>query len=185
MGEAAADARRQVERNRDELDGTITELRGRADRARGRVRSIMPVLLGAVGAGALTFMTVLAVNRRRGGKVTRASRRLPQAARPYAVPAARAMERWTDRRARWMAKQRDQFADAVSVRLVEQQAAAERKANPVWRRAAVKAVEVAAATAAAELTRRTITGIPPTRTEQRDRMANPAVLPEAASIGRT
>lgn len=58
-------------------------------------------------------------------------------------------ERWISRRA-----QREQFVEAVSAKIAENQAQAERRANPLWRRTAAKMLETAASVGVAALIRR-------------------------------
>lgn len=160
MGETAADTRQEIEETRAELDGSVRELRVRAGDVRDRgVR--VALRIGAVAAGgvvssAAVVGAVLLWRRRRGGRVTRAARRLPVPARPPAVTAARGFERWLGRRSGRLDRQREELMDSLAQRIAENQAKAQRRANPLWRRTAVKALETGATVGATALVRRLV-----------------------------
>lgn len=125
MGETAVDTRREVEETREELGGTIAELRNRGEHARQTVKRRAPlVLVGVVAVAGSVVGTVLVVrgrNRRRH-------------------PVRTAVERRVDR----LRKEREDVVEMLSERIAEHQAQAERRANPLWRRTAAKALETAA-----------------------------------------
>jgi hypothetical protein len=121
---------------------------------RGRVIRVTAVVAGVLVTAGAAAASVLVIRRRRGGPVTIAARRLPQATHGAVVPAARATERWASRRAERARNKRDEMMQQVSAAIADNQAEAERRANPVWRRAAVKGVETAATVGAAALVRR-------------------------------
>ena len=129
MGETAVDARREVEETREELGETIAELRNRGEHARETVRRRVPLVAGAVVAvaGGATA-TVLVVRSRRSHAV---------------VPT---VKRRIDRR-------REELVEMLSERIAAHQARAERKANPLWRRTAAKALETAAVVGVAAVVR--------------------------------
>lgn len=129
MGETAVDTRREVEETREELGETIAELRNRSEHARETVKRRAPLVGAAVVvvAGGVVA-TVLVVRSRRSHAV---------------VPT---VKRRLDRR-------REELVEALSERIAAQQARAERKANPLWRRTAAKALETAAAVGVATLVR--------------------------------
>ena len=129
MGETAVDTRREVEETREELGDTIAELRNRGEQARDTVRRRAPLVAAAVAAVAgSTVATVLVVRSRRSHAV---------------VPT---VKRRLDRR-------REELVELLSERIAAQQAKAERKANPLWRRTAAKALETAATAGVAAVVR--------------------------------
>jgi hypothetical protein len=136
VGEAAVDTRREVEETREELGGTIAELRNRGERARDTVKRRAPMVAGAVvvlaagGAG-----TVLLVRSRR----------------------SRA-ESLLQRPVRKLRRQRAELVDAVAERVAEMQAQAERRANPLWRMAAAKGLETLATVGVAAVVRKAVAG---------------------------
>lgn len=156
MGETAADTRREIEETRAELDGSVQQLKVRAGNVRDRSVRIGAIAAGALASAAGVAGGVLVWRRRRGGPVARAARRLPVPARPPAVSAARGFERWLGRRSRQMERQREELMDALAQRVAENQAQAQRRANPLWRRAAVKALETAATVGVTAVVRKLI-----------------------------
>jgi len=154
MGETAAETRREIEHTRSELGGTIEELRSRGSVVRTRVLRVAAIAGGAALTGGMAVGVVVLVRRQRGGAITQAARRLPDRTRPAALPAARATERWLSRRSQRVQAQREQLIEALSQRIAENQALAERKANPLWRRSAAKALETAATVGVTALVRR-------------------------------
>jgi len=129
VGETAVDTRREVEETREELGDTIAELRNRGEQARDTVRRRAPLVAAAVAAVAgSTVATVLVVRSRRSHAV---------------VPT---VKRRLDRR-------REELVELLSERIAAQQAKAERKANPLWRRTAAKALETAATVGVAAVVR--------------------------------
>lgn len=150
MGETAADTRTEIEQTRRRLGTTVTALRARTVVVRGRVVRVA-VIAGVAGIGVLT---VVLLRRRRGGPITRAARHLPAITHDAALPVARSSDRWLTGRARAAQKQRDQLVDAVSARIAENQAQAQRRANPLWRRTAGTALETAASAGVAALVSR-------------------------------
>ncbi len=137
MGETAVDTRREVEQTRQELDGTIAELRNRGEQAQAAVKRRAPVVLGGVAlvAGG-TLATVLVVRSRRRSRLPK------QVQRSVDV----------------LGKRREQLVEAIAERVAEQQARALRKADPLWRRTTGKALETAAAVGAAALVRSLVAG---------------------------
>lgn len=156
MGETAADTRREIEETRSELDGTIQELRTRSAATGRRVIKGSAVAGGVAAAAGLTALTVVLVTKRRGGPITRAARKLPPAPRSSAVPYARTADRWMQRRSRRLQQQREEFIELLSKRVAEQQAEAERRANPLWRRTLAKALETGATVGLAAVIRRLV-----------------------------
>jgi hypothetical protein len=129
VGETAVDTRRELEETREELDGTIAELRNRGEQARETVRRRAPlVAAGVVVVAGGAVATVLVVRSRRRSGV---------------VPTV----------ARTVRSRRDELVELVAARVAEQQARAERRANPLWRRTAAKALETAATVGVAALVR--------------------------------
>ncbi len=156
MGETAADTRREIERTRRELGTTLAQLRARTVVVRGRVVRVVAVAGAAVGATGIAVATVIVVRRRRGGPITRAAKHLPTITQGAAIPAARFSERWLRSRAQAARKQRDEIVEELSARIAENQAQAQRRANPLWRRAAGTALETAASAGVAALVRRAV-----------------------------
>ncbi len=154
MGEATADTRHEIERTRAELGDTLTALRSRTVVVRGKVIRVAIIAGGVLAAAGSTAAVVVIVRRRRGGSLTRAARRLPDVTYGVSLPAARASERWMSRRAERAREQREQLVEAVSAKIAENQAQAERRANPLWRRTAAKTLETAASVGVAALIRR-------------------------------
>jgi len=154
MGETATDTRQEIERTRRELGTTLASLRTRTLVIRGRVIRVVAIAgatLGLAGLGAGTFVIV---RRRRGGAITRAATRLPSVPRNVAVPLARTSDPWLYRRAESARRRREQIVDDLAARIAEQQVQAQRRANPLWRRAASTAFETAASVGVAALVRR-------------------------------
>jgi type VI protein secretion system component VasF len=60
------------------------------------------------------------------------------------------------RRAERARQQREQLVEAVAAKIAENQAQAERRANPLWRRTAAKTLETAASVGVAALIRRAV-----------------------------
>jgi hypothetical protein len=156
MGETAADTRHEIERTRSELGETLSALRSRTVVVRGKVIRVATIAAGAAGATGATVVLVMLVRRRRGGSITRAARRLPKMTQGAAIPAARAPDRWMSRRVERAREQREQLIEAISLRIAANQAEAERRANPLWRRTASKALETAATAGVAALIRRSL-----------------------------
>ena len=154
MGETTADTRHEIERTRAELGDTLTALRSRTVVVGGKVIRVAIIAGGVLAAAGSTAAVVVIVRRRRGGSLTRAARRLPDVTHGVAVPAARASERWISRRGQRAREQREQLVEAVSAQIAENQAQAERRANPLWRRTAAKTLETAASVGVAALIRR-------------------------------
>ena len=144
MGETTADTRREIEELRSDLDHTVQRLRARTVVVRGKVVRIGVVAGGAVASLGAVAATVIVVRRSRGGPIVKAARRLPRQAQPAAVPRARGLERWLTKRSNRVEKQREELLENLSARIARQQAQAERKANPLWRRTAARALEAAA-----------------------------------------
>src|SRR5450631_2213784 len=136
MGETAADTRAEIERTRSELGATLSKLRSRTVIVRGRVVRVAVLAAGAAGAVGATIAVVVVVRHRRGGPITRAAKNLPEITHGVALPIARASERWVSRRAQRAQEQREQLIEAISIKIAENQAQAQRRANPLWRRAA-------------------------------------------------
>lgn len=162
MGETAADTRREIEETRAELDGSVHELRTRAGEVRAKGVRI-GIRAGAIAAGGLASSAavvgaVVLWRRQRGGRVAQAARRLPVPARPPAVSAARGFERWLGRRTSRLDRQREELMDALAQRIAESQATAQRRANPLWRRTAAKALETGATLGATALVRMLVDG---------------------------
>jgi hypothetical protein len=99
---------------------------------------------------------VLVIRHRRGGPITRAAKHLPAITHESTLPLARASDRWITGRAAAARKQREQIIEEVSSRIAENQAQAQRRANPLWRRAAGTALETAASAGVAALVQRSM-----------------------------
>jgi hypothetical protein len=156
VGETAADTRQEIEETRSELDGTLRELRARSAAVRGRAVKVAAFAAsGIVATGAVTAVVFLTL-KRRGGALTQAARRLPQPPKHHAVPAARNLERWMERRSKRLEKQREEVLEALSHRIAQHQAEAERRANPLWRRTTAKALETAATVGVSTFVRRLV-----------------------------
>ena len=125
MGETAVDTRREVEETREELGGTIAELRNRSEQAKETVKRRAPLVIAGVvvvaGSVVGAILVVRGRNRRRH-------------------PVRTAVERRVDR----LRREREDLVELLSERIAEHRAQAERKANPLWRRTAAKALETAA-----------------------------------------
>ncbi|MFI5285175.1 MAG: hypothetical protein ACHQ4F_02530 [Candidatus Dormibacteria bacterium] len=115
-----------------------------------RVAAIAGGALGVIGIGAITVVA----RRRRDGPITGAAKRLPAVTHDVAVPVARTSDRWLMGRTRAATKQRDELVEALSIKIAEHQAQAQRRANPLWRRAAATALETGASAGVAALVRR-------------------------------
>lgn len=144
MGETAADTRREIEKTRTELEGTVHGLRDKAGDVRAKSLRIGAIVGGGVLSAGAATAAVLILMRRRGGPMTKAARRLPGRTRPPAVNAARGFERWLGGRSKRLERQREELLDVFAKRVAENQAEAEKRANPVWRRTALRAAETAA-----------------------------------------
>jgi flagellar biosynthesis GTPase FlhF len=154
MGETTADTRHEIERTRAELGDTLTALRSRTVVVGGKVIRVAIIAAGVLAAAGSTAAVLVIVRRRRGGSVVRAARRLPEVTHVAALPAARASERWMTRRAERAREQREQLVEAMTAKIAENQAQADRRANPLWRRTAAKTLETAASVGVAALIRR-------------------------------
>lgn len=154
MGETAADTRREIEQTRRRLGTTVTALRARTVVVRGRVVRVAVIAGGAAGVAGIGVLTVVLLRRRRGGPIARAARHLPSITHDAALPVARSSDRWLTGRARAAQKRRDQLVDEVSARIADNQAQAQRRANPLWRRTAGTALETAASAGVAALVSR-------------------------------
>lgn len=156
MGETAADTRAEIDRTRSELGETLTKLRARTVVVRGRVVRVAVIAAGALGVVGAGVATVLVIRHRRGGPITRAAKHLPAITHESTLPLARASDRWITGRAAAARKQREQIIEEVSSRIAENQAQAQRRANPLWRRAAGTALETAASAGVAALVQRSM-----------------------------
>ena len=154
MGETAADTRAEIERTRSELGATLSELRSRTVVVRGRVVRVAVIAAGTAAAMGATVAAVVVLRHRRGGPITRAAKNLPEITHGVGLPIARASERWVSRRAQRAQEQGEQLIEAISIKIAENQAQAQRRANPLWRRAAGTAIETAASLGVAALIRR-------------------------------
>jgi hypothetical protein len=144
MGQTATDTRREIEETRSELEDTVQGLRAKAGDVRAQGLRVGAIAGGGLISAGAAVAGVLLWRRRRGGAVSRAARKLPRSTRPPAVNAARGFERWLQGRSKRLERQRQELLDAFAKRVAENQVQAEKRANPVWRRAAVKAAETAA-----------------------------------------
>ena len=191
MGETADDTRQEIEQTRRELSATLATLRARTVVVRGRVVRVVVIAGVAAGAAGITVATAVVVRRRRGGRVTRASKHLPAITRDAVLPAARFTDRWLTARAQSARRQREEIIAELSTRIADNQAQAQRRANPLWRRAAATALETAASVGVAALVRRAMDGRSshPTNAagdgagEERDLMGNTDSKPEFAVAG--
>jgi hypothetical protein len=180
MGETATDTRQEIERTRRELGTTLAVLRTRTLVIRGRVVRVAMVAGAALSVVGIGVGTVVLVRSRRGGAITRAATRLPNVTHDVALPIARSSDRWLTRRAGSARRQREQLLEELSARIAENQAQAQRRANPLWRRAASTALETAASVGVAALVRRAMSEPGGgrndvrvhTATEERDGMAS-------------
>ena len=154
MGETTDDTRDEIERTRAELGDTLTALRSRTVVVGGKVIRVVIIAGGVLAAAGSAAAVVVIVRRRRGGSVVRAARRLPEVTHGAALPAARASERWMSRRPERAREQREQLVEAMAAKIAENQAQADRRANPLWRRTAAKTLETAASVGVAALIRR-------------------------------
>ncbi|HEX6539516.1 MAG TPA: hypothetical protein VF155_10080 [Candidatus Dormibacteraeota bacterium] len=154
MGETAADTRREIEETRSQLDGTIQVLRARAGGVRAKAVRGLAIAGGAVAVAGAAGAAVLVAKRRRGGSISKAARRFPRPARPPAVSAARGFERWLAVRSKRLERQRTELMDSFAKRLADNQAQAQRRANPLWRRTAARALETAATVGVTEVVRK-------------------------------
>jgi hypothetical protein len=158
MGETAADTRREIEQTRRELGTTLATLRARTVVVRGRVVRVVVIAGATAGAAGIAAATFVLVRRRRGGPITRAAKQLPAPTHHAALPVARLTDRWLTGRAQATRKRRDELIEELSTRIADNQAAAQRRANPLWRRAAGTALETAASVGVAALVRRAMDG---------------------------
>jgi Protein of unknown function (DUF3618) len=154
MGKTAADTRREIEQTRRRLGTTVAALRARTVVVRGRVVRVVVIAGGAAGVAGIGVATVIVLRRRSGGPITRAAKRLPAVAHDAALPLARTSDRWLTGHAQAARKRREEIVDELSARIAENQAQAQRRANPLWRRAAATALETAASAGMAALVRR-------------------------------
>ena len=154
MGKTAADPRKEIEHARRQLTTTVAALRKRTVVVRGRMVRIAAIAGGALSVGGIGAVSVVLLRRRRGGPMTQAARRLPAIAHDAAMPIARRGDRWLTGRTRAARRQRDALVDELSMRIADNQAQAQRRANPLWRRAAATALETAASAGVAALVRR-------------------------------
>lgn len=153
MGEATTDTRREIEETRDELTGTLHELRVRGRRAQQVGMKVVVIAAGASAVVGAAITTAVIVLRRReaAGPLTRGSKLLPSAARDVAMPTARSADRWLGRRGKDLRRERDHLVDEVAARIAQQYAIIERRSNPRWRRTVFRAVESGATAAATAL----------------------------------
>jgi hypothetical protein len=161
MGETAADTREEIARTRRELSTTLTALRTRTIVVRGRVIRVAAIAAGALGVAGIGVATVVVI-RRRGGPVTRAAKHLPDLTHDAVLPIARSSDRWFTRRAEAARNRRQQLIEDLSAQIAANQAQAQRRANPLWRRAAGTALQTAASVGVAALVRRAVSQ-PPSR----------------------
>jgi hypothetical protein len=176
MGETAADTRREIEDQRNALGSTIGQLRARRGVIAATVKRNAAIAGAAVAGLAVAVGAGLLVRRHRGGPLAAQARRLPSPLRGRAVPAARGAEGWAARRRATVVRRRDGVIDLLSERIAEQQALAERKANPLWRRTGAKALETAAAVGTAALIRRALSA------DRREADPSPKAEPEPAEV---
>ena len=156
MGKTAADTRKEIEQARRQLTTTVAALRRQTVVVRGRVVRIGAIAGGALGVVGIGAVSLLLLRRRRGGPITQAARRLPAITHDAAIPIARRGDRWLTGRTQAARRQRDALVDELSMRIADNQARAQRRANPLWRRAAATALETAASAGVAALVRRAI-----------------------------
>jgi Protein of unknown function (DUF3618) len=157
MGKTAADTRREIEQTRRQLGATVTALRARTVVVRGRAIRVAVIAGGALGAGGVGLLAAVMLRRRRGGVITRAARHLPAVAHDAALPLARSSDRWLRGRAQSARARREEIVEDLATRIADNQAQAQRRANPLWRRAAGTALETAASAGMAALVRRAMT----------------------------
>jgi hypothetical protein len=191
MGETADDTRKEIEQTRRELSATLATLRARTVVVRGRVVRVVVIAGVAAGVAGITVATAIAVRRRRGGHVTRAAKHLPAITQEAVLPAARFTDRWLTARAQAARRQREEIVEQLSMRIADNQAQAQRRANPLWRRAAATALETAASVGVAALVRRAMderssraaSADGDTSREERDLIGNTDPKPEFAAAG--
>jgi hypothetical protein len=162
VGETAADTREEIAETRRELGTTLATLRTRTVVVRGRVVRVAVIAGVAVGVAGVGVATVLVLRRRRGGAITRAARTLPNVTHGAVLPAARMSDRWLTGRAQAAHRQREAIVEELPARIAIHQAEVQRRANPLWRRAAATALETAASAGVAALVRRAMSE-PPSR----------------------
>jgi hypothetical protein len=161
MGETAADTREEIASTRRELSTTLAALRTRTVVVRGRVIRVAAIAGGALGLAGIGVVTVVVI-RRRGGPIARAAKHLPDVTHDAVLPIARSSDRWFTRRAEAARNRRQQLIEEISAQIAANQAQAQRRANPLWRRAAGTALETAASVGVAALVRRAVSR-PPSR----------------------
>lgn len=154
MGKTAADTRKEIEQARRQLTTTVAALRKQTLIVRGRVVRVAAIAGGALSVAGIGAVSVVLLRRRRGGPITQAVRRLPAITHDAAIPIARRGDHWLTGRTRAARRQRDALVDELSMRIADNQARAQRRANPLWRRAAATALETAASAGVAALVRR-------------------------------
>jgi hypothetical protein len=154
MGKTAADTRKEIEEARRQLTTTVAALRQRTVVVRGRVVRVAAIAGGALSVVGIGVVSIVLLRRRRGGPITQAARRLPGITHDAAIPIARRGDRWLTGRTRAARRQRDALVDDLATRIADNQAQAQRRANPLWRRAAGTALETAASAGVASLVRR-------------------------------
>lgn len=182
MGETAADTRREIAERRNNLAGTVAQLKAKGPRLAALARRYSVMSVGVVVGFAAVAGGVLAMNQRRGGKLAGTARGLPSPVRHRAVSLARGAERRLSMTERAMSRRGEDLVEAISVRVADRQARAHREANPLWRRAVGKALETAAAVGTAALIRRALSSdrreADPSPSEWRS--GNHAQAPEAS-----
>jgi hypothetical protein len=161
VGEAAVDTRREIEETRDELTGTLHQLRDRGRQARQVGVRVLAIAAGVSAATGAAVATVIIVRRRDAGPLTRGSKRLPSPARQMAVHTARTADRWLERRGKGLRRGRDELLDEMALRIARQYEGIERRSNPWWRRTAARAVEAGATAAAVTVVQRLMERRPP------------------------
>lgn len=157
MGKTAADTRREIEQTRRQLGATVTALRARTVVVRGRAIRVAAIAGGALGVGGAGLLAAVLLRRRRGGPLTRAARHLPAVTHDATLPLARSSDRWLRGRAQAVRTRREEIVDDLAARIADNQAQAQRRANPLWRRAAGTALETAASAGMTALVRRALT----------------------------
>ncbi|MBV8528123.1 MAG: hypothetical protein JOZ75_07390 [Candidatus Dormibacteraeota bacterium] len=182
MGEAATDTRREIEEKRDELTGTLHELRVRGRRARHVGVRVVVIAAGVSAVAGVSVASVIIVRRRDSGPLTRGSKRLPSPARKMAVPTARSADRWLGRRGKGLRRGRDELMDEIALRVAQQYAAIERRSNPWWRRALSTGAEAGATAAAGALVQALLRRSKPAHRDNADDDANGAYRGSSSGV---
>lgn len=158
MGETSTETRVEIEGTREDLSQNLQELRGRAGAIGRRGRFLGGIGGMAVAGAGAVLAGLLVVRRRRGGRLTAATRRLPRPLRSTAGRGARRTDRRLSEGVDAARRGGDQLSRTILRRYADERVEAEKRKNPMWRRTAEAGLKAGAAAGATQLIRKAVQG---------------------------